>query len=143
MHEYSIADSLIELAEDAARTADLDHVDVVHLQLGALSGVVGELLSFCFDVATNGTLLQDAELRIEHIPVEIYCAVCECVLQLDDTQDLCCPLCGTPTMDVRQGREIKLVSLEQYDNETERDDHEATHTGNPQRRVGQKRPSGR
>lgn len=117
MHEYSIADSLVSLAEDAAQKADLEHVDVVHLQLGALSGVVGESLSFCFDVATVGTLLQGAELCIEYVPVTIYCAACDDTYQLHDARYLFCPECGTPATDVRQGREIELVSLEQYDDE--------------------------
>lgn len=114
MHEYAIADNLVSLAEDAAQKANVSHIDVVHIQLGALSGVVGELLSYCFDVATVGTLLQGAQLCIEHIPVAIYCGACKDTYQLDDVQDLFCPVCGIPATDVQRGREIRLVSLEQH-----------------------------
>lgn len=120
MHEYAIADNLVTLATDAARKHEVSQVDIVHLQLGVLSGVVGEILTFCFDVATHGTPLQGAQLQIEYVPVIVYCATCEAECQLNDIQHLCCPICGTPTADVRQGREIKLISLEQLNETTEK-----------------------
>jgi hydrogenase nickel incorporation protein HypA/HybF len=64
MHELSIAAEIVELAtEEAARRGC--KVEVVHLKLGALSGVVREALEFSWDVACEETPIAGARLAIE------------------------------------------------------------------------------
>lgn len=117
MHELSIAHSLVNAAEEAAKNAGVSRVDVVHLKLGELSGVVADALLFGYDVATNGTLLEGSRLEIENIPVVVYCPVCNADAELPNIQLFQCPTCGTPTHMIRQGRELELVSLEILDDD--------------------------
>lgn len=121
MHELSIAYNLVTIADDAAKEAGVDHVDVVHLRLGVLSGVVKDALLFSYDIATDGTHLAGSKLVIEMVPVTVYCAVCNQESPLKDIQSFCCPVCNTPTADIRQGKEIELVSLEINDVEEEKE----------------------
>jgi len=118
MHELSIAYSLVTTAEEALRGADVERVDVVHLRLGLLAGVVKEALLFSYDVATESTALEGSRLEIEDVPLVVYCPNCASEQTLDSIQLLQCPACGTPTGDIRQGREIELVSLECIEYET-------------------------
>ncbi|MCS6773263.1 MAG: hydrogenase maturation nickel metallochaperone HypA, partial [Thermoflexales bacterium] len=60
MHELSIALSLVESVESAARQAGAQRVTRIQLQLGALSGVVKEALLFSYDIAAQGTLAEGA-----------------------------------------------------------------------------------
>jgi hydrogenase nickel incorporation protein HypA/HybF len=46
MHELSVAMSIIDLAREEAELQGASGVDVVHLKLGPLSGVVREELLF-------------------------------------------------------------------------------------------------
>jgi len=118
MHELSIAYSLVATAEEAALQVGANQVDVVHLRLGQLSGVVKDALLFGYDIATEGTILAGSTLQIEEVPVVVYCAECDAERQLPNIQYFRCPTCGTPTGDIRQGKELELVSLEIADYET-------------------------
>jgi hydrogenase nickel incorporation protein HypA/HybF len=115
MHELSIAENLIEIASNAAQAAGVQHVQAVHLRLGALSGVVADALQFSYEVAAAGTLLEGSQLVIQAVPAAIYCAVCAQVVELPTIQAFCCPVCGTFSTDVRQGRELEIISLEVED----------------------------
>lgn len=112
MHELSIAYSLVETAVTAAYQNNIDHVDVVHLRLGKLSGVVKDALLFGYDVATENTILSGSRLEIEEVPVIIYCPQCQAEQILPGVQYLCCPVCDEPTVQLLQGKEIEIVSLE-------------------------------
>lgn len=112
MHELSIAQSLIEMAESAAHDAGATQVTRLHLRLGQLSGVVADSLFFCFDIAAEGTLLEGAKLEIETIPVIVHCPTCRENVTLPGTQRFRCPRCDTPTPQIVQGRELQLTSLE-------------------------------
>ena len=112
MHELSIAYNLIETAEAAAREAGAQRVTAVHLRLGVMSGVVEDALRFGFDVAAQNTLLEGAALEIEHLPAVVYCPTCEEERELAQSQRFRCPVCATPTGDLRQGRELELTSID-------------------------------
>lgn len=112
MHELSIAYSLVEMASRAAEDAGVTRVEAVRLRLGALAGVVKEALLFSYDVATEGTILAGSRLEIEEVPVALYCPACDAISTLETIQLFCCPRCGTPSGDIRQGRELELISLE-------------------------------
>ncbi|MEL7435721.1 MAG: hydrogenase maturation nickel metallochaperone HypA [Chloroflexota bacterium] len=118
MHELSIAYNIVTTAEQAAHDAGVDSVNIVHLRLGALSGVVKEALFFGYDIATENTCLEGSTLQIEDVPVTIYCANCEQEQVLHNTQAFRCPICNMLTGDIRQGKELEIVSLEVNGDET-------------------------
>ncbi len=112
MHELSIAYSLVESAGEAARQAGAKQVNVVHLRLGKLSGVVKDSLQFGYDIAVKGTLLEGSQLLIEELPVVIFCESCQREVALEGIQNFRCPQCGTPSREVRQGKELEIRSME-------------------------------
>jgi hydrogenase nickel incorporation protein HypA/HybF len=115
MHELSIAMNLVEIAETAARNAGVERVAVVQLRLGVFSGVVQESLLFAYDIVTEGTLLAGSRLIIEDLPLVIYCQHCQTERKLDNIQSLECPVCGTASNEIRQGKEIEIDYLEVAD----------------------------
>ncbi|HVO97707.1 MAG TPA: hydrogenase maturation nickel metallochaperone HypA [Bryobacteraceae bacterium] len=112
MHELSIVQSIVETAVDAATQASASRVSKVYLRLGVLSGAVKESLQFCYSIGTLDTILEGSSLEIEELPVKIYCAKCREVRELPDIQRFRCPVCNTPSGDVRQGKELEIGSLE-------------------------------
>src|SRR5260370_38516019 len=110
MHELSIAMGIVDAATEEAQSRGIQ-VRAVHLRLGALSGVVKEALLFSYEVACQDTPLQGSQLIVEDMPVIVFCAQCKDTRQLESVQLFQCPECGTPTMDVRQGKEIEVFAL--------------------------------
>lgn len=112
MHELSIATSMVRAAEAAAREAGAARVERLHLRLGALSGVVRHALDFAWEVATEGTLLDGAELVVDDVPLVVYCPACDAERALPTLTRFRCPVCATPTPDVRTGRELEISHLD-------------------------------
>ena len=56
--------------------------------------------------------LQGSRLIVEEVPVVVYCAECREERTLESVQLFCCSVCGSPTGDVRQGKEMEVVALE-------------------------------
>jgi hydrogenase nickel incorporation protein HypA/HybF len=112
MHELSIAHNLVELADEAARAAGAVRVTVVRLRLGVMAGVVEDALRFCFPMAASGTLVEGADLQIEHAPAQVFCAQCAQPHTLMPPFVFRCPVCGSPTPHLLQGREIQIESIE-------------------------------
>jgi hydrogenase nickel incorporation protein HypA/HybF len=112
MHELSIALSIVEGAVEAMEREGGSRVYVVHLKLGPLSGVAKDALNFSYDLACEGTPLEGSRLVIEDVPVVVLCPNCKVEQPLASIQRFCCPMCGTATPDVIQGRELEITGLE-------------------------------
>lgn len=113
MHELSIAQSLVEVVQEHL-PADATRVTVVHLRLGRLAGVVQGALEFCYELATQETKLAGSTLHVIDLPVVVHCGPCDREVALAGELSFVCPACGTPTGDIRQGRELEIASIE-YD----------------------------
>jgi len=111
MHELSIAMSIVDAAVEEAQRRGVQG-SAVHLRLGALAGVVKDALLFCYEVACQGTPLEGSRLIVEDVPVIVFCAPCQKERVLQSVQLFQCPECGTPTMDVRHGKELEVYALE-------------------------------
>jgi hydrogenase nickel incorporation protein HypA/HybF len=112
MHELSIANRIVEIAGDHCRAAGAARAAVVTLRIGRLSCVHEDSLRFSFDLVREGTTAAGAELRIVMVPVTIWCGACGCEVALPGIQRFACPVCGTPSGDIRAGRELDLESIE-------------------------------
>jgi hydrogenase nickel incorporation protein HypA/HybF len=112
VHEISVALGLLEGVETTAREQGIAQVNVVHVRIGALSGVVRDALLFSWDVATSGTVAEGSELSIEDVPLVVFCERCESERMPQPGFGLCCPECGTPSARIVSGREMQLISME-------------------------------
>jgi hydrogenase nickel incorporation protein HypA/HybF len=111
MHEFSIMQSALDQALGEARKAGAVRVHEIRLRIGALSGVVPEALQFAFEALTQDTCAEGAVLAIEEVPARFWCAKCgrEFVSRNLYAE---CPDCGTPSGELRAGREMELCSME-------------------------------
>jgi hydrogenase nickel incorporation protein HypA/HybF len=87
MHELSIAISIMELAEEEAERRGVQ-VNIVHLKLGALFGVVKEALLSCYEMAFENTPLQGSRLLVEDVPVVIFCPSCRAQRAISGSEQL-------------------------------------------------------
>ena len=110
MHEFSIALNIVDIATEYARREEAKSVREMEIEVGELSGIVMEALEFALESAVRGTLLENAERKIIHIPGLVRCTACGHEYEAHDffTQ---CPRCGAGPPEIIQGRELRLKSL--------------------------------
>ena len=111
MHELSIAMGIVDAAADEAQRRRVK-VNAVHLRLGTLSGVVKDALLFSYELACQDTPLAGSRLVVEDVPVAVLCPQCKEKRVLRSLQSFACPECGTPTMNIVQGKELEVFALE-------------------------------
>jgi hydrogenase nickel incorporation protein HypA/HybF len=112
MHELSIATNIVEIASQHVEEAGGGRVAAVTLRIGRLSCVHEDALRYSFDLVREGTPLAGAELRIVAVPVRVWCPRCAAEFELPGIQRFACPICSTPSADIRAGRELDLESIE-------------------------------
>ncbi|MFF4213054.1 hydrogenase maturation nickel metallochaperone HypA [Streptomyces sp. NPDC001796] len=119
MHEMSIALAVIGQVEEAAeRAGDVTAVRSVRLQVGELAGVVPDALSFCFELACAGTLLEGADLVTDEVPGRARCEPCAHEWAVGMPPLLSCPRCDGAAIDLLSGRELQIVSVHWEDART-------------------------
>ncbi|MGW1659037.1 hydrogenase maturation nickel metallochaperone HypA [Streptomyces atratus] len=111
MHEMSIAMAVVGQVEEAARAGGAVAVTSVRLQVGELAGVVPDALSFCFELACDGTVLEGAELVVDSVRATARCAPCADAWAVGMPPQLCCPLCGEATAELLSGRELQIADV--------------------------------
>lgn len=112
MHEMGIVMEVIDIVK-ASIPADAADAQVacINLKIGKLSAVVPESLRFCFQVATEGTVLAGAKLVIDEIPVKARCS--HCLHQWVVEQPVfICPSCNGRGIELLSGRELDILSIE-------------------------------
>lgn len=112
MHELSIALSILDCAAEESERRGGAKVLSVFLKLGPLSGVVKEALVSAYELAAEVSEFPESKLIIEDVPVVAYCATCGMEQEIASVQEMCCPICGTPTPEIRSGRELEVTALE-------------------------------
>jgi hydrogenase nickel incorporation protein HypA/HybF len=108
MHELSIAEAVVDVALRHARGR---RVQKVELKVGHLRQVVPDSLQFAFQLVTDGTALDGAELAIEEVPARGRCRGCGTATTMT-AFPLQCSHCGGLDMALLAGDELLVDALE-------------------------------
>jgi hydrogenase nickel incorporation protein HypA/HybF len=108
MHELSIAEAVVGSAVNHAAGRRVHRVE---LRVGHLRQVVPSALEFAFQLSTQGTPLEGAELAIEHVPAEGICRSCGTRSVMTEFP-LSCSRCGGLDLEVVAGEELEVEALE-------------------------------
>lgn len=111
MHEYSIAQSIMQIVLAEAEKANARKILKISLKIGDLTGVFPDSLSFCLDLCSKGTIAENAHLTIEKVPIRGYCHHCNKVFLIEDNQYIC-QNCGNLKIELVTGRELQINHLE-------------------------------
>ena len=111
MHELSLTQSLVEIAEEHAHRAGATAIRGITLEVGALSGAIPEALEFAFDVCSKGTLAEGAVLTIRQVAGHGRCSACAAAAPVHDLTAVC-PACGALAFELDAGLELCVVELE-------------------------------
>ena len=111
MHELSLAESVLQIIEDAATEQKFMRVKTVWLEIGRLSCVEKEALQFCFDAVMRDSIAAHAKLEIIDIAGEGWCEQCACTVPLAALYEAC-PKCGKHAIKVTGGDTMRVKELE-------------------------------
>lgn len=112
MHEMGIAEQLVKIAMDAIPDEiENPRVETLNLRIGKLAAVVEHSLSFCIEIITKDTPLENVNLAIEEVPVTLRCLSCNKEWEAD-TPMFKCQDCGDGEVKMISGREIEISSME-------------------------------
>ena len=67
MHELSIVMSIIDIAQQQAKSADAKTIDEIEIDIGCLSTVQMEAFDFAWEQAVKETILDNAIKKINRI----------------------------------------------------------------------------
>lgn len=106
MHELAITQSVVDAVCERAAGRP---VHTVRVRVGTLTAVVADSMRFCFDLITEGTVAEGAELEIDQPPGTGHCQACATDFTLTDLV-LLCP-CGSADVTITSGRELQIISM--------------------------------
>ncbi|MDR1499547.1 MAG: hydrogenase maturation nickel metallochaperone HypA [Tannerellaceae bacterium] len=110
MHELSIALSIIELVREQALRSQALSIEEVEIEIGRLSGVEVETLTFALQSAVKDTMLERARIVRRDIEGEGICGDCGVGFAVSGIFSPC-PHCGSYAVRLIKGKELRVKSI--------------------------------
>jgi hydrogenase nickel incorporation protein HypA/HybF len=130
MHEMGITQSILAASFDAATDAGMTRITEIRIRVGDLTETVDFALEFAFEALTPDTMAEGARLFITKVPAKSRCNECGNEYEHDRFQMLC-PSCGSMNVELLQGRELAIDSIEADNGEDETSPAEPAETSVP------------
>jgi hydrogenase nickel incorporation protein HypA/HybF len=111
MHEFAIAQSMVDVAVSEAARYKTRRVTVIRCRVGVLRQVVPDMLRSAFEIAADQTLAAGAKVEIEKEPVRFVCRQCGVNGESMDWQ-CSCPTCGTFAVAISGGNDLLITEME-------------------------------
>ena len=108
MQEFSLTQNLLNLA---LKDSDSRQMARVNLLIGPFSEQREESIRLYWKDLAKGSPGEGAELRFEHIPVEIKCLDCTGTFYLDEETSMC-KFCFSARLQRSSGEDVRLESVE-------------------------------
>lgn len=110
MHEFSIAMSIIEIAEAEAEKAGATEIKELALDIGTMSGIEFYALDTAMEMAVKDTMLEKAKITVNKIQARAKCSECGHEFDIDQVVDPC-PKCQSLFHEVLKGKELQIKSI--------------------------------
>jgi len=110
MHEFSIAISIIEIAEKEAKKTNSIIVSELVLDIGTMAGIEFQALDMAMQSAVKNTMLENANIIVNKIQSIARCNTCKHEFEIQTSFDPC-PKCGGFYHDILKGKELKVMKL--------------------------------
>ena len=111
MHEMSIAQNLIDVVKEEMVKHEAKTLRSVRLDIGEMSAIVPDALSFCFEVAITGTELEGAKLNMDIVPLKGLCHECKSEFEVKN-YTFVCPSCHGTKIETIAGQNLSIMEIE-------------------------------
>lgn len=110
MHEMSIAMNIIDIATEYAEKEKVLKVHEIEIEVGKLSGVEIDALTFALKTATLGTILENSKTQIVLLDGLANCLDCGQDIKIENLYTSC-PNCGGYKLNIIAGKNLRIKSL--------------------------------
>jgi hydrogenase nickel incorporation protein HypA/HybF len=128
MHEWALAEGVIQTALGVAKEQGLEKIIEIVIQIGELQQIEHEILHFALEQLRT-PLMKDAKFTLETAPGKLKCRICGEEWEFnprsvrDDESEaihfvpevahvyISCTSCGSPDFQVLEGRGVLLASI--------------------------------
>ena len=128
MHEWALAEGVIQTAKRIAEEQGLEEIVEVTVKIGELQQVEHEILEFALEQLRTPSM-KNAKFTLESVPGKLKCRVCDEEWRFspkdmdEDASEAIhfvpevahvyvrCPKCGSPDFQVLEGRGVILASI--------------------------------
>jgi hydrogenase nickel incorporation protein HypA/HybF len=107
MHELGITQNIVAIVSEHAQGRKVQRI---LLEIGKLSAIMPDAVRFCFDICSQGTVLENAILEIKEIPGLAKCDRCGTNISLNQPFGRCS--CGNVELHLIAGEELKIKEIE-------------------------------
>lgn len=107
MHELGITQNIVAIVAEHAQGKKVRRV---LLEIGKLSAIMPDAITFCFDICAQGTVLEGAKLEILEKPGLAKCQQCGAIIPLEKPFGKC--NCGSVNLNLITGEELKIKEIE-------------------------------
>jgi hydrogenase nickel incorporation protein HypA/HybF len=111
MHEVGIAQSLMDVVFETAKNNGAKKINKVFIKIGRLQAVEESSLTFAYDTIKEGTIAENSELIVEHVPLTGQCMDCDHKAEFEEIF-MTCPKCGSSAVLTLTGRELQITEIE-------------------------------
>ncbi|MCB9135497.1 MAG: hydrogenase maturation nickel metallochaperone HypA [Anaerolineales bacterium] len=110
MHELSVTQNLLALAQQYGTEAAAARVTDLYLIIGPFSSIVDESVQFYWDLIAEDTICQGATLHFDRVPARFACQNCGTEYEIQRELEFC-PACQSSNVKILQGDEFRLESI--------------------------------
>ncbi len=111
MHEAALTQGLVAILLAEAQRHGVRAITRVRLRVGQLKAVEPQALVFCFELFTEGTLAEGAELIIESVAAQARCRACRRDFQVIKFH-FQCTRCHSQDVELLSGEELYIESFD-------------------------------
>jgi len=122
LHEFSAACSIVETVVEAAKSHGVTRVKAVNIEVGEFTFLLPEQLRFNFEIASQKTIVEGAELNIKMVKGRLMCRDCghEGEAQSPDEAlgpaamfaPMKCIKCGSSATTITGGKDFLIADIE-------------------------------
>ncbi len=110
MHELSIVVNILDVVEENAARHNATVVHEIEMEVGELSGVEFDALSFAMEHAPKSEMLKDVTFTIRRIQPVARCNECDHPFATNE-YSTACPHCGSFKTEIIRGNELRIKSF--------------------------------
>ena len=110
MHELSVTQSLLEIALRHGEAAGAQRIVRLNMVVGELASIVNDSVQFYWDIFSQGTPAEGAQLNFTRVPMEMTCL--DCARTFLPAGEFVCPHCASPRVIVSAGEELRVDSID-------------------------------
>ena|SRR3989338_3071889 len=115
MHESNFTKQIVHvILQELTKNSDA-RPQTVKVRVGEMLHLVPESVEMHYELLTKGTPLAGVKLELEEIPVRVRCRPCGHEGSVADHHLLVCGECGSFDVELLNGNEIRIDSIEIYD----------------------------